>query len=400
MTSLAGATQDEVRRSNLALVLTMLHRHGPRSRSQIVASTGLNRSTVGDLVSELVALGLARESAGVGQGVGRPSLVVEPVAGAAVVVALDIRVERSVASLYGLGGELLARHERRHHQPSFTTLVRHVAELTQRVLARAPAGAAWVGTGVGVPGVVRTEDGLVRFAPNLGWVDVPLGNDLSEALSQRSGWSPPLQVRNDADLGARAEHLRGSGRGADTLVFLTGDIGIGGGMLVDGRPLTGAGGYGGEFGHMRVNPRGVICRCGARGCWETEIGRLALMRNAGVDEDTEVSVLLQEAESGNRQAMAAIERVAGWLGVGLANLVNIVNPQVVVLGGHLHHVYSAAGPRVDREVGRALTAAREQVRVTVTDLGGDATLIGAGELAFASLLEDPVGILAACERAS
>ena len=124
------------------------------------------------------------------------------------------------------------------------------------------------------------------------------------------------------------------------------------------------------------------------------------MRNAGVDEDTEVGVLLQEAESGNRQAMAAIERVAGWLGVGLANLVNIVNPQVVVLGGHLHHVYAVAGPRVDREVGRALTAAREQVRVTVTDLGGDATLIGAGELAFASLLEDPVGILAACERAS
>lgn len=400
MTSLAGATQDEVRRSNLALVLTMLHRHGARSRSQIVASTGLNRSTVGDLVSELVNLGLARESAGVGQGVGRPSLVVEPVAEAAVVVALDIRVERSVASLYGLGGVLLARHERRHHQPSFATLVRQVAELTQRVLSRAPAESAWVGTGVGVPGVVRTEDGLVRFAPNLGWVDVPLGRDLSEALSNRSGWSPPLLVRNDADLGARAEHLRGAARGADTLVFLTGDIGIGGGMLIDGRPLTGAGGYGGEFGHMRVNPRGTVCRCGSRGCWETEIGRLALTQHAGVEEDFDVATLLQQAEAGDRPAQAAFERVADWLGIGLANLVNIVNPQVVVLGGHLRHVYEHSGPRVDREVGRALTAAREQVRVSATDLGGDATLIGAGELAFAALLEDPVGILAACERAS
>ncbi|MFM9135299.1 MAG: ROK family protein, partial [bacterium] len=189
-------------------------------------------------------------------------------------------------------------------------------------------------------------------------------------------------------------------RGADTLVFLTGDIGIGGGMLVDGRPLTGAGGYGGEFGHMRVNPRGDVCRCGSRGCWETEIGRLALMRNSGLDEDGDIATLLQRVEQGDRVAQASMERVADWLGIGLANLVNIVNPQVVVLGGHLRHVYEHSGPRVDREVERALTAAREQVRVTVTDLGGDATLIGAGELAFTSLLEDPVGILAACERAS
>ena len=177
------------------------------------------------------------------------------------------------------------------------------------------------------------------------------------------------------------------------MVYLAGDIGVGGGVFVDGRPLVGAGGYGGEVGHMRVNPDGHTCRCGARGCWETEIGYAALARAAGDAASDGLGGLLERVESGDEVALEAFARVADWLGIGLVNLVNMLNPQSIVLGGHLGAVYAVAGERVQAQLASALPAARDQVRITSSELGGDATLIGASEVAFSTLLEDPVGLL-------
>ena len=397
MSSLAGATQDEVRRSNLSLVLTLLHRRGAQSRSQIVATTGLNRSTVGDLVSELVELGLARESAGVSGGVGRPSLRVEPVAEAATVLALDMRVERTVAAVVGLGGTVFSRREQRHAGASERDLLAQVCEISRQVIAEGPGLTSWVGTGIGVPGVVRTHDGLVRFAPNLGWVDVPLGDLVEESFGSTFGGARPVAVRNDSDLGVLAEQLRGAAAEADNVIYLSGDVGIGGGLLIDGRPLVGAGGYGGEVGHMRVNPAGQVCRCGAVGCWETEIGQDAIVRASGASDIDEA---LARAAAGDERASSALVEVARWLGVGLASLVNIANPEVIVLGGHLGAIYDAQPEVIERFVDGARPAPREQARILCAALGAEGTLIGASELAFNGLLADPVGVLSRLERAS
>ena len=396
MSSLAGATQDEVRRSNLSLVLTLLHRRGAQSRSQIVATTGLNRSTVGDLVSELVDLGLARESAGVSGGVGRPSLRVEPVAEAATVLALDMRVERTVAAVVGLGGTVFSRREQRHAGASERDLLAQVCEISRQVIAEGPGLTTWVGTGIGVPGVVRTHDGLVRFAPNLGWVDVPLGDLVEESFGSSFGGARPVAVRNDSDLGVLAEQMRGAAADADNVIYLSGDVGIGGGLLIDGRPLVGAGGYGGEVGHMRVNPAGQVCRCGAVGCWETEIGQDAIVRASGASDIDEA---LARAAAGDERASSALVEVARWLGVGLASLVNIANPEVIVLGGHLGAIYDAQPEVIERFVDGALPAPREQARIMCAALGAEGTLIGASELAFNGLLADPVGVLSRLERA-
>ena len=397
MSSLAGATQDEVRRSNLSLVLTLLHRRGAQSRSQIVATTGLNRSTVGDLVSELVELGLARESAGVSGGVGRPSLRVEPVAEAATVLALDMRVERTVAAVVGLGGTVFSRREQRHAGASERDLLAQVCEISRQVIAEGPGLTTWVGTGIGVPGVVRTHDGLVRFAPNLGWVDVPLGDLVEESFGSSFGGARPVAVRNDSDLGVLAEQMRGAAADADNVIYLSGDVGIGGGLLIDGRPLVGAGGYGGEVGHMRVNPAGQVCRCGAVGCWETEIGQDAIVRASGASDIDEA---LARAAAGDERASSALVEVARWLGVGLASLVNIANPEVIVLGGHLGAIHDAQPEVIERFVDGALPAPREQARIMCAALGAEGTLIGASELAFNGLLADPVGVLSRLERAS
>jgi predicted NBD/HSP70 family sugar kinase len=202
-----------------------------------------------------------------------------------------------------------------------------------------------------------------------------------------------VSVRNDADLGVLAEQVRGSARDSSTVVYLAGDIGVGGGVFVDGRPLVGAGGYGGEVGHMRVNPQGHTCRCGARGCWETEIGFAALTRAAGTSASGGLGALIDGAERGDPEVIAAFASVADWLGMGLVNLVNTLNPQSIVLGGHLGVVYAVAGDRVLAQLATALPAARDLVRITSSELGGDAPLIGASELAFSALLEDPVGML-------
>ena len=388
MPSLAGATQDEVRRSNLSSVLRLLHLGGAHTRSQLTALTGLNRSTVGDLVTALGSIGLVRERPGDVRGVGRPSLVVEPVPTSVAVLALDLRVERTEAALVGLGGEVFARAERRHPDRDRDALIDDVARVSRQVLDALPAGCAWVGTCAGVPGVVRVTDGLVRFAPNLGWTDVPLGELLLERIGAGRG---DVSIRNDADLGVLAEHLRGSARDSSTVLYLAGDIGIGGGLFVDGHPLVGAGGYGGEVGHMRINPEGRTCRCGSRGCWETEIGFAALTRAAGAGDT--LPVLVDAAQSGDAGVLGAFATVADWLGIGLANLVNMLNPQSIVLGGHLGAVYAIAGDRVDAQVSGALPAARELVRIRSSEMGGDATLTGAAEVAFASVLDDPVHLL-------
>ena len=250
------------------------------------------------------------------------------------------------------------------------------------------AGRDVVGIGVAIPGVVRQSDGCVRFAPNLGWVDQPLG----EVLRARLG-DLPLWMGNDADLGLLAEHRRGAARGVDDVVFLAGDVGVGGGMAIGGRPLIGAGGYAGELGHMVVRPGGRRCRCGAKGCWETEIGSPAIARAVGLAEHTSTEHLLA-ALAALEPGSGALNEVGHYLGLGMASIVNLVNPRLFIVGGLLGQVYPLVEPTVRASLSAAALAAPvEQLQVAVPSLGGDAALIGASELAWSDLLADPTAVL-------
>ena len=396
-----GSTQDEVRRHNVSTLLRYVHVHGPTSRAELTSAMQLNRSTIGTLTADLAGAGLVREelpARTAGAGAGRPSLVVWPRPEQVYVLAFDIGVDYLIAARVGLGGSILDRRElyRPRGDYAMDDVVAHLCRFTGEMSARAEAGSVCVGVGAAIAGVVRESDSLVRFAPNLGWVDEPLGEALAEGLG-RLGVRGRVVVGNDSDLGALAEHVRGAAAGATDAVYLTGEVGVGAGIIVGGEPLRGHGGYGGELGHMVVNPAGRLCRCGARGCWETEIGEKAILDAAGHPDGprSTVQAVVAAAAGGDPRALAALRHVGEWLAIGVGNLVNIFNPEVVIFGGLLRDLFPAVEQQLSstlRTVG--LHAPREQVRLTAPGLGADSTLVGAAERAFAPLLFDPPGTLA------
>ena len=240
-----------------------------------------------------------------------------------------------------------------------------------------------------MPGLVRRSDGLVRLAPNLEWHDVSFGSIVLAAL----GLDVPISLANDADLGALAEHERGVGVGVDDLIYVSGNVGVGAGVITGGRRLEGAGGYAGEIGHLRFNPNGKPCHCGNRGCWETEVGAHAIAAAIRCPEDKvpqlgEVLDSLHRADQG-----AARDR----------------RPPRLRAGQHRQRVQPADGrarrllpralrrwsaPRSNRGLAdRSLPAPLESVTLTLPGLGDDSVLLGAAEIAFEPLFVDPVAAL-------
>lgn len=391
-----GQRSETVRRANLSAIVRELHVRGPLSRSELVALTGLTRSAIRGLIGELVAGDLVSEVPSTPDGApGRPSPIVHPRADAAVVLALEINVDSLAAAIVGFGGTVhrLDRVDRPRTHLSVEAILDDLLELARPTLAARPPGATVVGVGVAIAGIVRRADGLVRMAPNLGWREVPVADRIRELLDLDA----PVWVANEADLGGLAEHRRGAARGQDSVLYVMGEVGVGGNVIVDGRPVMGAAGYAGEIGHMPVNPDGAPCGCGSRGCWETEIGEGALLARAGRSPDggpDAVDDVVRAGEAGERRALAALGEVGRWLGIGLATLVNVLNPTLVVLGGVFQRVHPMIGGEVEAALAaRALLPSRELVRVVPGVLGVDAPILGAAELALEPLLTDPAAYL-------
>ena len=385
-----GVGTDEVRRHNLAAVLQQLHLGHSFTRSELAERTGLNRSTIGDLLGELAGLGVVTESPGTAtHGPGRPSSVARVEPSGALVLAIDLGVDSIAVATVGLGAVIF--DVERCSIPSDAEpqdVARRVAPLAQGLLDRIPEGRNPVGVGVGVAGIVRRSDGLVHTAPNLGWNDVPIAQILERHLEITN-----VRVSNEADLGALGEFRRGAGKASRDMVFITGDVGIGVGIIHASDPMLGVSGHAGEAGHTRINPDGRPCRCGSRGCWETEAGLGALLKRAGIDPGTverPVAELKARLDAGHARTLDAVEETGRWMGVGIGNLINLVNPDSVVLGGGYHSLYAAMGASIEasaKEV--ALDPSWNACRILRGELGDDAILLGAAELVLSEVVADP-----------
>jgi predicted NBD/HSP70 family sugar kinase len=404
------ADQATVRRNNLSLVLRHLRDQGPRSRADIAAETQLNKATVSSLVAELEQRGLVRET-GIKQAgsVGRPARILRLDGGR--VGALGLAVNVDYVAVYGtdLSGRVLV--ERRHAVDALgvppAQTIATVAGHTRAALADLDrAGVTPAGIGVAVPGLVDVGHGGVVLAPNLGWRDVPLAERLSTAIVAPH---VPVHVDNDANLSALAEFWVGGQAGTPNLAYLTGEVGIGGGVIVEGRLLRGAAGFAGEIGHLPVDPDGTSCGCGRTGCWETKVGLAALVGVAAPggapgdirgtdgrrlrdlkDRLAEVVRLANSGDPGVRDALAGVGR---WLGYGAGLLVNLLNPQVIVAGGHFTLLAEHLLPAAQREMDRlAVAGAATGCRIVPSELGFTAAVRGAAGLVVESVLDDPTAV--------
>jgi predicted NBD/HSP70 family sugar kinase len=292
-------------------------------------------------------------------------------------------------AMVGLGGEILGRLSWRLRAGSASPRDVVTGVLESAVVLAGELALPVVAAGVSVPGVVRHADGLVREAPHLEWVDAPLGEQLTAGLRM------PVAVANDAELGALAEQTRGVARGVADVVFVAGDVGVGGGVILGGRAIRGARGYLGELGHMVVRPDGRECHCGCRGCWETEVGSDALCRALGRPPGTgwgELRAELRELDADPTAVRRRLAEYTGWLGLGLVNVVNLLAPQLVVLGDLFAALPEVVLDEVARRVRERSMVSRAigHTRVVRSELGRDAHLVGAAELAFHPVLDAAV----------
>jgi predicted NBD/HSP70 family sugar kinase len=388
----AGAVRpDDIRQHNLSLLLSHVHRDGALTRAELTQRLHLSRSTVGALVGDLAQLGLIEEVVPSGGArVGRPSHVVAPHAAGPYAVGVDVDVAHVTVAAITLGGSVAAREVIATDgvvQPD--GLVRLILDALTRLRTSAASAGRVCGVGISIPGTVDVATGRIGVAPNLGWENVPLGRMLQDELPIQA----PVVIGNDADLAVLAEHQRGNARDSDDVVFLIGRIGVGAGIIINGVPVRGRDGHAGEIGHNVLDPSGPLCHCGKHGCMETFLGESALLKLAGrrgPRTDQKVAALFADAHAGDAAALGAVTEAAETLGRAIANLLNTLNPERVILGGSLGEVLELARPQVEAAVTRyTFGDAGPGVVLALPAFGPDSALVGAGEVAFTALLADP-----------
>lgn len=379
-------TADGVRQRNLSRVLRLVHTEGPLSRASLTESTGLNRSTIADLVNHLVRAGVVEEHApDPSRRVGRPSPVVAVDPGV-IAIAVNPEVDALTIAAVGLDRSIPLRERielDRLISPEETAA--RIADRVSAWKAEALADARVVGIGLAVPGLVRATDGLVRNAPHLHWTDSPL-RDLVAAAT-----GIPTTVANDATLGAQAEHLYGAARGVENVVYLNGGAsGIGGGLIIGGMPVPGAGGYAGEFGQNRPGIASPADRRAGHGVLEDEVSRARLLAAVGLVSADEPTLETALHSSSSLTVVEELARQRRILATALANAVNVLNPSVIVLGGFLATVASHdLDDLLEAVRAQAMPASMEGLSIRTAVLAEDRLLIGAAEMAFGELLRDP-----------
>ncbi|WP_202609552.1 ROK family transcriptional regulator [Herbidospora solisilvae] len=396
--------QTMIRRSNLSLVLRHLQEHGPRSRSAVAAETGLNKATVTSLVGELRARGLIREIGPQHAGsVGRPGLALALDGAGVGALGLEINVDYIAAFATDLAGRVLV--DRRVGFDAMGCEPEASLDELARVARDAIAelhmlGVRVAGITVAVPGLIDGTNGVVHVAPNLGWYGVPVTERLWEVAP-----GVPVTVANDANLAALAEFTNGVAAGSADMVYLTGEVGVGGGIIAGGRLLGGADGFAGEVGHVMVDSSGERCGCGRIGCWETKVGLAALVRMVtpdhaygvrdGIVRDPEerLSEIERRLAAGDPQVDHALAEVGRWLGRGSATLVRLFNPRVIVVGGFFARLEGHILPRAQAELARlGVTGSVARCTFVASDLGFGAASRGAAGVVVDRVLANPTTV--------
>ena len=394
--------QTLIREINLSLILDSLRRSAPQSRAALAELTGLNKTTVSSLVGELIEHNFVREVGLRAGNTGRPGRLLDLNPGAGYILTGEIGVDFITALCSDFAPNTIWRRREaiRPEMGQQLILDQMLALLHQAEEQGRAARGVLLGVAIGVPGLVDQSTGVLLFAPNLRWIDVPL-RDITMAE-----FDAPVLVDNEANMAALGEHYFGVAAGYEEVLYISAGVGLGGGIVHNGRMFNGVSGTGTEFGHMTMDPDGEQCNCGNRGCWETQVSQSALFRfvaeaqlrrkdgrlHPALADPASLTVagVVDAADAGDDVALSALTKVGHNLGIGIASLVNALNPELVVFGGVLSLASDYLLPVVVEELEmRALAWNRRASKVVRAHHGIDACAIGGVAAVYQAILGDP-----------
>lgn len=371
-----------MKKINKSIVMERIREESPTSRARIAERTGLTKATVSSLVTELIDSGLVEEiGAGQSRG-GRKPMLLLFTSGAGYAIGIDLGTEAINAVLTDLSGTILLEWSAASDNTDVETAVATIKRCVTELIAQAPKSRYGViGIGVGIPGF-SDEAGNILFAPNLGWVDIGLQTLLEDSFAI------PVVIENEAKVGAVGEKRYGSQAAADaaSLVYVSVGGGIGTGIMIKEELYRGASGYSGEMGHISILHDGKPCRCGNQGCWELYASENALMQEARAvygQAELDLETLVERARAGEEAALQVLQAHGRYLGIGLVNIINSLNPDSIVIGGKIVQAepwLSAAMLEVVNR--RSLPYPRARLSIQFSELRGKATVLGACSIAI------------------
>jgi glucokinase-like ROK family protein len=396
--------QEKVRKINKSIVLNTLRLYEHVSRARVANLTGLNRATVSNIVNDLIEEGLVFEEQQQQSKIGRPaiSLGLRPDGGA--VIGVEIGVDFiSVLLTNFVAKTLWETRVSTDPSQSQTDIIGQAEQLIDQALSIASEQSLRpLGLGVGLPGLVNVSQGVLIMAPNLHWEDVPL------RLMWNQRFRLPIYVDNEANLAALGEYYFGIARGVDNFIYLSSGIGLGGGIMINGQLFRGGRGYAGEIGHIQRDPQGERCGCGRIGCWETQVGPRAVLQRvekelrvhsdqtlleacSGDIDNLTFEVVVKCALEGNTLCRQAIEEVAVHLGVGIADLVNVFNPELVLIGGAFILGKDILQPIIEETIySSVLRPCADNLRIAFSERGPNACALGAVAVVLDDILREMV----------
>ncbi len=388
---------------NRTVILSVFRTQKSISRAKLAQQTGLNPSTVSSIIGELIQENLIREADYIQSATGRPGRLLELNPNGGCAMGIEINVDYIELIVTDFAAQVLWR-KRLPSSP-------HIGQkaIMENVMKLAEEASAFIdeknshllGIGVGVPGLVDVSSGVLRIAPNLDWVNVPIRDILAQA------YTCPIYVENEANAAALGEYYFGAVRNVKDFIYLSAGIGLGSGIVLDGKLFRGLSGYAGEAGHMTLDVNGEICGCGKRGCLETFVGPKAveervqrsiafgaksilLEMTGGNLEKITFEDVLEAAKLGDQTSIDALSKVAFYLGIGIANLINLLDVQVIVLGGVLNNASSYLLGEIERVVKKnKLDPHNENLRIIPSAHGSDACVMGAVALILDDILREP-----------
>lgn len=379
--------QHVVKKGNKSIVLDTIKKNSPISRATIATQTGLNKGTVSSLVSDLIDDHLIYESGpGESSGGRRPvMLLFNEAAGYA--IGIDIGVNYLLGVLTDLNGNIFQEKTATFNNLSYQDIEHTLFETIDYLSASAPESPyGIIGIGVGVPGTVNKE-GEILLAPNLNWKNT----NLKTVLENK--YNLPTVIENEANAGAYGEKKFGAGKNFTNVVYVSAGIGIGVGLILNGSLYKGNNGFSGELGHMTIEVDGTKCRCGNEGCWELYASEQALINQAKQLEITlpsngefALNNLLMLAENGNEEAIRLFDQIGDYLGVGINNIINIFNPQQVIIGNRMAISQKWIEKSLNKRLNQALWFQQNDFQISFSELSTLSSSLGVAAFSIENFL--------------